>query len=340
MDISSKTLVLAVNQYMVMCTQQPSVETLLWHIETTIKLCDGIVARTAVTLLRSQWNVIFSVVRFFQQQRGHLEQIMISDVDYCKNELQRQEIHCDAQNALAIQHVCLLSSELEQYCGINFGQAFDFMSFHIMHDTCGIQLTRNHIVGFLSENGAPDGPIPMFANVVAVDAILTRLNNIVQENRNNGSIQRHVVPPGHVICSWHQIQQMQEMLFHLVRVFSPYAQEVSDIVSSANRDERDIMLNCRHCEVSTYNRAVALQQELHARQVVFSIYECLLCCLVQCDNTEEMEEATQEQIDELLEYNVEFCQRFVYFANLFIQETTAWEAGQHGLIHNDRQTGG
>ena len=221
MDISSKILVLAVNQYMVMCTQQPSVETLLWHIETTIKLCDGIVARTAVTLLRSQWNVIFSVVRFFQQQRGHLEQIMISDVDYCKNELQRQEIHCDAQNALAIQHVCVLSSELEQYCGINFGQAFDFMSFHIMHDTCGIQLTRNHIVGLLSENGAPDGPIPKFASVVAVDAILTRLNNIVQENRNNGSIKRHVVPPGHVIYSWHQIQQMQEMLFHLVRVFSP-----------------------------------------------------------------------------------------------------------------------
>jgi len=85
---------------------------------------------------------------------------------------------------------------------------------------------------------------------------------------------------------------------------------------------------------------VALQQELDARQVVFSMYECLLCCLVQCDSTEEMEEATQEQIDELLEYNVEFCQRFVYFANLFIQETTAWEAEQHGLIHNDRQTGG
>jgi len=53
-----------------------------------------------------------------------------------------------------------------------------------------------------------------------------------------------------------------------------------------------------------------------------------------------MQEATQDQIDELLEYSVEFCQRFVYFANLFTQETTAWEAEQHGLIHNDRQIGG
>jgi len=85
---------------------------------------------------------------------------------------------------------------------------------------------------------------------------------------------------------------MHAMCRHVSRTLFLDTHNVSSIVVDANSENAMCMANCRHCEAITYTRAVALQQELKTYNVEFSLYESVLCCLLECDSVEEIKQVT------------------------------------------------